>query len=368
MGYMGYTEPINRGDRTLDPLPDRTPHHMGTASAETALDIRTAADLGTAPGEIAWAGIAAAWLAEVTQRTGSTRTPVEYGRYLRQFVERLTGYGRDLTTAAAADVQAFAYAPLPDARRGGQPGKPPAPSSVNVRLAAVRSFYDFARRLGAVAQNPADHVRRPRLPEPRPRGLTPERIRELLAALPDSSAGRRDRAIIVLAVLTGLRRSELLGLTRDAIITHDGVPYLDWRAKGGKMRHRELPGPALDAIAAWLATAGRPLDQLDDDALIFPVSGATFAENLRRYGARIGEDDLTIHTLRHTAAKLRRQAGASLEDVQAVLGHASVATTARYLARLEGVRDPGWQAAAALLDGPAARPGWTGGARHGQHQ
>ncbi len=68
----------------------------------------------------------------------------------------------------------------------------------------------------------------------------------------------------------------------------------------------------------------------------------------------IGITGLTVHALRHTAAKLRRQAGASLEDVQVLLGHATVATTARYLARLEGTRDAGWQAAAQLLEGEHA--------------
>jgi len=74
-------------------------------------------------------------------------------------------------------------------------------------------------------------------------------------------------------------------------------------------------------------------------------------ENLRRYGEAIGVEGLTVHTLRHTAAKLRRQSGATLEDVQAVLGHSNIATTARYLARLEGTKDSGWQAAARLLEG-----------------
>ncbi len=123
------------------------------------------------------------------------------------------------------------------------------------------------------------------------------------------------------------------------------------RTKGGKLRYRELPTPAWNAIRAYLDADGRPLDDLDDDARVFPISSQTLYENLRRYGERIGIAGLTVHTLRHTAAKLRRQSGASLEDVQAVLGHATIATTARYLARLEGTRDAGWQAAAQLLDG-----------------
>ncbi len=97
--------------------------------------------------------------------------------------------------------------------------------------------------------------------------------------------------------------------------------------------------------------AGAPSPPLRGDARIFPISSQTLYENLRRYGRAIGVESLTVHTLRHTAAKLRRQSGASLEDVQAVLGHATVATTARYLARLEGTRDSGWQAAAQLLKG-----------------
>jgi integrase/recombinase XerD len=310
-----------------------------------------------AGGRDAWAGIARAWLAEVEQRTGSTRTPVEYGRYLDRFATRLAAYGRTLDTATPADAHAFAYAPLPDARRGGALGKDPGPASVNVRLAALRSFYDFAQRLGIVAANPADRVKRPRLPEPTPKGLAPAHVRALLAATPDNDTGARDRAIILTAVLTGLRREELIGLTKGAItFADDGAPMYEARTKGGKLRRRELPGPAWDAIRAYLDAAGRPFAALDDDARLFPVTSQTLYENLRRYGERIGLDGLTVHTLRHTAAKLRRQAGASLEEVQAVLGHSSIATTARYLARLEGVRDPGWQAAAALLDAPAAQP------------
>lgn len=73
----------------------------------------------------------------------------------------------------------------------------------------------------------------------------------------------------------------------------------------------------------------------------FPISSQTLYESLRRYGRAIGIEGLTIHTLWHTAAKLRRRSGASLEEVQAVLGHANIATTARYLAQMEGTRDIG---------------------------
>ena len=83
--------------------------------------------------------------------------------------------------------------------------------------------------------------------------------------------------------------------------------------------------------------------------LLFPVSGQGFAANLDRYARRAGLGHLTPHGLRHSAAKLRRATGASLEDVQSLLGHQTLATTSRYLARLEAEQDPGWAAAAAAI-------------------
>jgi site-specific recombinase XerD len=322
---------------------------MQTATRELTTSATPAGEL-MAPGE-AWSGIIGAWLAEVQQRTGSERTPTEYARYVAHFAARLRELGRSLLDATPADAHAFAYAPLPDRRRNGAPGKAPGPASVNVRLAALRSLFDFARRIGVVTINPADGVKRPQLPAVTPKGLTTEQTRALLAAIPQSAAGRRDRAITLTAVLTGLRREELINLTASAIgLDDDGTPMYTARTKGGKLRYRELPAPAWDAITAYLNASGRPLESLEDEARIFPITSQTLYDNLRRYGRAIGVDGLTVHTLRHTAAKLRRRSGASLEDVQSVLGHSNIATTARYLARLEGTKDTGWAAAAALLE------------------
>ena len=78
-------------------------------------------------------------------------------------------------------------------------------------------------------------------------------------------------------------------------------------------------------------------------------SDVTFYAYLRKYAKRAGLDGLKPHDLRHTAAKLRRNNGASIEDVGALLGHASIATTARYLARMEGEADHGWDGVAVAL-------------------
>lgn len=323
---------------------------------DTAIEI-----LDTEPGAIAvqpgdhgmpWGAILNAWTEELQQRTGSNRTPVEYRRYAHHLQDAMEQTGRGLETATPRDVLAFAYAQLPDARRGGAPGKRPGPAAVNVRLAAIRSLFDFLRRMGYVQENPAtsERIKRPALPTPEPRGLTPEQVNALIdAPAADTVDGLLIRAALLTFVLTGIRRAELLALTAADLTVDDGTPAYRVRVKGGKIRRRELPMPAYQAIRRYLEAAGTPLETMADDARVFAISSTGLYDAIRRYGKQIGVDDLAIHALRHTAAKLRRKGGASLEDVQELLGHSSIATTARYLAQLETAADPGWQSAMNLI-------------------
>ena len=85
-------------------------------------------------------GTTGAWLAQVASRTGSQRTPDEYRRHLARFLAMVGG---DTAQATTAHVHAFAYGEGPH-------GREPSPSTVTVRLAAISSFYDFARRMGLV--------------------------------------------------------------------------------------------------------------------------------------------------------------------------------------------------------------------------
>ncbi len=262
---------------------------------------------------------------------------MEYARIIDRFLGGLLSP----EAATPADVHAFAYG-------AGPSGKIPSPSTVLVRLAAVSGFYDFARRMGLVVINPAAEVKRPRQRQPLPRGLSPGELRLLLAGIPASTSGLRDRAIILTAVLTALRRSEVLGL-RAGDLTRNGSVYFSVRTKGGQERRRELPAPAFVAITHCLAASGRSIEQMGPEERLFPVSSAGFYANLRRYAARAGLVGVTPHVLRHSAAKLRRDSGSTLEQVSSLLGHRNLATTSTYLARLEGDEDAGWRTAAALL-------------------
>ena len=282
-----------------------------------------------------WKAIAVGFLTEKARRTGSRRTTEVYARTVARFLRGIPDPGG----ATPLDVHRFVNGI-------GSDGHAPAPSTVGVRLAAVSGFYDFACRMEMLERNPAANLRRPQPRRARPRGLSLDEIARLLAVIPGTPAGRLDRAITITALLTGLRRSELMQIRLVDPMVRD-VPLYEVRTKGGVIQRRELPRPALDAIVAAAAALERPIGVRRDR--VFPISDATFYDHLRRYGETAGLGPLSPHVLRHTAAKLRRQAGAAIEEVSALLGHRNFATTATYLRQLEHERDDGWAAVALAL-------------------
>lgn len=304
-------------------------------------------------GRVQWGAILEAWQRSLK----SERTKTEYARYVTQFAAMLEEHGRGLEDATAPDVHAFAHARLPNPRTGVE-GVTPSAAAVNVRLAALRSLYAFVIRLQQwggpqiIRDNPADsrYVQRPPIPQPRPKGIGADDVRAFLEAARNGTNGKRDHAIMLTMILTGMRRSELLRLTAGTLGRNDdGTPMYRVIVKGGHERYREMPQAAYQAITDYLEAAGTPLETLPDDARIFPISSARLYALVALYAKRIGRPGLSVHGLRHSAAKLQRKAGATLEEVQQFLGHASVATTARYVQLLEGERDTHGDAVMGIL-------------------
>jgi integrase len=174
--------------------------------------------------------------------------------------------------------------------------------------------------------------------------------------VPDTVAGRRDRALLLTFILTGRRRTEVIGLTAGDVTVEGETVFYAYRGKGGKRGHRELPGPAYAALCATLADAGLSLATMDKGASLWQagagprgVTGSTCYSRFRRYLAAAGMAPTGVHVLRHTAAKLRRDAGASIESVSQFLDHSSLAVTSVYLRRLEGEADRTWPEVALAL-------------------
>jgi len=177
-----------------------------------------------------------------------------------------------------------------------------------------------------------------------------------LDVVPDTAAGRRDRAILLTLVLTGRRRAEVIGLRAGDLSLEGEAAFYAYRGKGGKRGRRELPRPAYAAIRATLADAGKELATMAPDESLWQagarpegVTSSTFYSRFRRYLAAAGLVPTGIHVLRHTAAKLRRDGGQSIEDVSAFLDHSSLAVTTVYLRRLEGQEDRAWREVAEAI-------------------
>jgi integrase/recombinase XerC len=286
-----------------------------------------------------WERALYAFLAEKERRSGSRRTVEGYSRMLQHFFGTL---GKPPDQVNSQEVFAWAYGK-------GLSGKEPSPITIGARLACLSSFYRFLIRMEIVASNPCDQIQRPRISLSPPRGLSAEEIRRLLAVIPDKPPGLRDRGIILTLTLTGRRRSEVLNLKAGDISQAGGLFYT-YRGKGGKQGKRELPCPAFEAIQTALAAFGKDLGTMTPDESLWPsstnngrgVTSGTFYCNLRRYLKRAGLPPAGVHILRHSAAKLRRDVGESVEDVSRFLDHSSLAVTTVYLRRLEGQEDRNW--------------------------
>ena len=285
-----------------------------------------------------------AFLVEKGNRSGSHRTVESYSRMLWPFFA-----ARTPDRVKPPDVLAYAHGI-------GLSGRTPSSATIGARIACLSSFYRFLIRMGLMTANPCDAVERPRTITAPARGLSADQIRRLLAVVPDTIPGRRDRAILLTFILTGRRRAEVIGLRAGDISLEDDTAFYTYRGKGGKRGRRELPRPAYAALQATLSDAGLVLASMDQGASLWQagaglrgVTGSTVYARFRRYLRLAGLAPTGLHILRHTAAKLRRDAGASIEAVSSFLDHSSLAVTSVYLRRLEGETDRTWPEVAVAI-------------------
>ncbi|HUM13237.1 MAG TPA: site-specific tyrosine recombinase XerD [Myxococcaceae bacterium] len=203
-------------------------------------------------------------------------------------------------------------------------------------LAAMRMFHRFLVADRHTKDDPTEQVETPRQSRRLPVFLTLEEVEALLEAPRDTTArGLRDRAMLHVLYATGLRVSELVGLTVNSVQLDAG--YLVARGKGDKERLVPLGRRAVAEVRAWLA-AGRPqlLHGRASRALFVGPRGTALTRQgvwklLRRHALAAGiKKRLSPHKLRHSFATHLVERGADLRVVQAMLGHADLATTQIY--------------------------------------
>lgn len=199
---------------------------------------------------------------------------------------------------------------------------------------ALRQFLGFLRMEGEGAAGPESVVRPPRPPRILPRTLSETQVEALLGA-PDPNAplGVRDRAWIELLYASGLRVSELAGLSGLTVFLDEG--FLKVMGKGRKERLIPFGESAEHWVRRWLAL--RPSFKPQDDTLFVGRRGEALTRQqfwrlLKAYAVRAGirQEAVSPHVLRHAFATHLLDHGADLRAVQSMLGHADISTTQIY--------------------------------------
>jgi integrase/recombinase XerD len=175
-----------------------------------------------------------------------------------------------------------------------------------------------------------------------PKALAEDEVERLLGAVVGEDAvARRDRAILEVLYGTGLRISELVGLSITDVSLDEGL--LRAYGKGSKERVVPIGRLAGEALIAWLSPSGRGAltperwpRRGDAEAVFLNARGGRLSRQgawgiVRRYGDKVGLGArLTPHVLRHSCATHMLDHGADIRAVQELLGHASISTTQVY--------------------------------------
>jgi integrase/recombinase XerD len=270
------------------------------------------------------------FLTHLTVEKGLAANSIEaYGADLRRYLEHLDLLGfTDWAAVGRGEIQAH----LVELTERGLSARSQARA-----LSAIRAFHRLLAAERLAPLDPSDEIDSPRPGRALPSPLSPDECaRLLLAPDPRSAAGRRDRAMLELLYATGLRVSELVGLQLNDVDLEARV--LIARGKGNKERLVPVGAPAAEAVKGYLAggTRDRLLHGRRSKDLFVTGRGGRmtrhgFAKLLDKCARKIGIwRRISPHKLRHSFATHLLAGGADLRAVQAMLGHADVATTQVY--------------------------------------
>lgn len=269
------------------------------------------------------------------ERGRSVKTIENYDRYL----ERFFAFTKVKKVSDLSETQVREFRLHLNRQAGSKVGgrvEPMKRRTQNYYLIAIRAFLKFLRKRGIEALSP-ERIELAKVPERSLDLITPNELKRLLAT-PDVKTleGKRDKAILELFFSTGLRISELCGLSIDDVdLTRDEFSV---RGKGEKVRVVFLSDTAKKCLQEYL-TARKDLD----DALFVRygrkandggeprLQPRAVQRLLKHYAAKAGiTRKVTPHVIRHSFATDLLSNGADLRSVQALLGHANIGTTQVY--------------------------------------
>ena len=253
-----------------------------------------------------------------------------YGRDIRDFEQFIQSRGTgSVLDATSTDVVAY----LNKLKAAGR-----SPSTVNRKLASVRSFYNYMQGENLISDNPARGIKTPRIEKKELEYLSIKEIDQLLDSPDDSLKGRRDRAILEVLYATGIKVSELIDANVEDINFRMG--FITCYGESSKTRIIPMGRPARAALEDYVYEVRDQLleDNKDEKALFVNYYGKRLTRQglwkiLREYGEKSGiKHKLTPNTLRNSFAVHMLQNGADLKSLQELMGHEDIMATQVYLA------------------------------------
>jgi len=217
-----------------------------------------------------------------------------------------------------------------------QVSKASSPRTTARLLSCMRRFYQYLLRENIISTDPSVQIESPRLGRPLPSSLTEKEVDKLLMAPNlETLEGFRDKVMLEVLYATGLRVSELVGLSVDQLNLRQGIVRIT--GKGNKERLVPLGEVALDWLSRYLKETRKTLLKGRECDALFPTRRGTamtrqaFWYLLKRY-AKIAniQTPLSPHTMRHAFASHLLNHGADLRVVQLLLGHSDLSTTQIY--------------------------------------
>ena len=272
-----------------------------------------------------------AFLEMMSAERGAARHTLDaYRRDLADFTSFLGRRGRTPLEADGDEIRRYLAALADQGLR---------PATTARRLAAIRQFYRFLYQEGRRPDDPSAQIDRPKQGRRLPKLLDVAEIEALIAAARarPGPEGLRLLALLELFYATGLRVTELAGLPLSALAPDRSVVVV--RGKGGKERMVPVGGAAREALAAWLGVRTWFVTDPSRRRWLFPSRSRSGYLTRQRVGqllkalapeAGLDHERLSPHVLRHAFASHLVGNGADLRAVQAMLGHADIATTQIY--------------------------------------
>ena len=205
--------------------------------------------------------------------------------------------------------------------------------SIQRRLSALRTFFNYLLREHVVEHNPGLDVRAPRSEQHLPDTLNVDDVNHLLTAGHDDTLGLRDHAMLELLYSSGLRLAELVALDPGDLDFAEHMVRVT--GKGAKTRVIPVGSKAISALQAWLMVRPRQL-AAGETALFTSRNGTRLGhravqQRVRQWARRKGiAGNLHPHTLRHSFASHVLESSGDLRAVQELLGHADITTTQVY--------------------------------------